>query len=101
MNIELGTVSGYYKEGALSFFAGAFVPHWNESCVTYINGVYFGPILFGELGDLTVEDAEYEGTCNETIYVGIGNYNATNFDWRLMGQEGPTFYMKGTFTKFE
>jgi len=43
---------------------------------------------------------DYEGTVNETIYVGIGSVNETNFNWRLMGLEGPTFYMEGTFEKF-
>ena len=100
LNIELGTVSGYYTEGNLGYFVGEFIPHWNTSMKTEINGLFFGQILFGQIGDLTVDDVDYEGTVNETIYVGIGSVNETDFNWRLMGLEGPTFYMKGNFEKF-
>lgn len=38
---------------------------------------------------------------NETLFVGIGRYNETNYHWRLMGEEGPTFFVNGAYTKFQ
>jgi hypothetical protein len=100
INIELGNVSGYYSNGFLNRIDGKFIPRWNESLETRIVGRYIGPFIFGSLGNLEMEDPDYSDDVNQTFYVGLGTNNETVFDFRLMGQEGPTFYMKGTFSKF-
>lgn len=112
-DIELGNVSGYYSNTYLGFiggfikygmFSGEFVPYHDDSKATDIFGFYFGPALVGKIGDVEVESLEYTGSCNETWYTGIsrGDYpNETYFDWRIIASEGPTFYMKGTFSAFD
>ena len=42
----------------------------------------------------------YDVELNEANYGAYGNFNETNFDWRLMLSSGPTFYLRGNFTKF-
>lgn len=94
--LPLGCVEGYYGKGF----------HWNvkigrllieyarndEENSSKLEGIFFGPYLLGKATD---ENG------NETAFVGIGSYNETNFRWRVMGEVGPTLYMKGTFAKFE
>ena len=60
---------------------------------TNLEGIFFGPFLLGRAIDME--------TGNESAFVGIGEYNKTNFRWRVMAKSGPVLYMKGTFTEFE
>ncbi len=104
IEIPIGNISGYYGKlfGQINIFSGKIYPNWNTSLITNITGIYFGPVLFGGIGDinLTVDDI-YNINVNETNYVGIGNKNDTDFNWRIMGISGPTFFIKGDFTQFE
>lgn len=95
--IPLGYLYGYYGNMRLGVFLGEFGGFWEENASGYIRGVFFGPFMFGGLGNIS-NAGTYE---NETLFVGIGRYNETDFKWRIMGETGPTFFMKGTYTKFE
>ena len=101
IKIELGNISGYYGKffGPLRVIKGEFYPHWNHTKITNIVGICSDKVIFGEIGEVDLKDV-YDVETNETNFVGIGDKNETNFDWRIMGREGPTFYMKGTFSKF-
>lgn len=103
VEIEIGNISGYYGQilGPFYLMVGQFYPRWNESQITNITGVYFGPIIFGGLGEIDVETDGYIVSTSETHFAGIGDQNLTHFDWRIMGREGPTFYLKGNFSEFE
>jgi hypothetical protein len=92
--IPIGWMLGYYKRTPkLGYFHAGFASFWEENISWYIQGYFFGPFMFGSIGE-----NEY---ANETIFVGIGRYNETNYHWRLMGEVGPTFFIRGTYTKFE
>lgn len=101
INIELGTIQGYYKTGYLSRISGIFVPNWNQSQKTEISGFYIGPFIFGSLDELNIQDPDYTAATNKTVYVGLGSQNVTSFNWRIMGKEGPTFYIEGVLSKFD
>lgn len=103
IEIEIGNISGYYGTllGPIKVIKGEFYPHWNHSKVTNITGVYFGAVIFGTIGDVDLKIDQYNITTNETNYVGLGDQNETRFDWRIMGRQGPTFYMKATISKLE
>ena len=81
----------------LGVFLGEFGTWWDENATGYIRGVFFGPFMFGGLGNIS-NVRTYE---NETLFAGIGRYNETDFKWRIIGETGPTFFMRGTYTKFE
>lgn len=102
IEIELGNISGHYKNifGSIYIFKGVFYPHWNNTETTNITGIYFfNHFIFGQLGDINISDPGYEDIeTNETGYSGYGLYNETCFDWRLVSNAGPTFYIKGTFS---
>ena len=95
--IPLGYLYGYYGNMKLGVFLGEFGTWWDENATGYIRGIFFGPFMFGGLGNIS-NVGTYE---NETLFVGIGRYNETDFKWRIMGETGPTFFMAGTYTKFE
>ena len=95
--IPLGYLYGYYGNMRLGFFLGEFGYFWEENATGYIRGGFFGPFMFGGIGNIS-NVGTYE---NETLFAGIGRYNETDFKWRIMGETGPTFFMKGTYTKFE
>ena len=103
VEIPIGNISGYYGKliGPIYTFSGKLYPFWDSSKTTNISGLFFGPIVFGWIGDvnLTVESI-YDVEVNETTYVGIGDQDASIFDWRIMGRTGPTFFIKGNFTEF-
>ena len=104
--IPIGNITGYYGKllGPIYVFAGKFYPRWNLKQTTNISGIFFGPVVFGVIGDinLTFEDIGelYDIKTNETNYVGIGINEETVFDWRIMGVSGPAFFIKGNFTEF-
>ena len=91
-----GTLLGPFK-----YIKGEFYAHNDPSNTTNIVGLYVGSVILGRIGDIDVEDTEYDIESNETNYVGLGDQNETNFDWRLMCRKGPTFYVNGTFTEFD
>jgi hypothetical protein len=105
VEIEIGNISGYYGNiiGFINGIVGQIYPHYNHSKTVDIGGICLGRILFGEIGEINVTDieSEYSVFVEEANYVGIGALNDTSFDYRIMSYKGPTFYIKGTFTKFD
>lgn len=103
VEFEIGNFSGYYTNmiGPLNRFVGEFYPHWNHSKISEISGLFLGPFIFGKIGDIDIENMTLEIQANETGFGGYGDQNETNFDWRIVSKSGPTFYLKGTFSKFE
>jgi len=92
-HLPLGWMFGYYKRNPnIGYFYAGFESFWGENDTWFIQGYFFGPFMFGSLGE-----NEY---ANESLFVGLGSYNNTNYHWRLMGQTGPTFFMYGEYTKF-
>jgi len=92
-HIPVGWMFGYYKRTPkYGYFYGGFADFGQKNASWYIQGFFFGPFMFGSMGE-----NEY---ANETIFVGIGRINETDYHWRLMGEAGPTFFVKGTYTKF-
>ena len=101
VNISLGNVSGYYAKKHLGWIAGTlYVKNETDkdTPVSEFKGLFFDVFFCGRLGKMDVEvDENYNTSNDETPFVGIGYQNETEFDWRLMGLKGPTFYMKGEF----
>lgn len=94
VQIPLGWMFGYYKHNPnIGYFYAAFGYFGQENFTWYIQGYFFGPFMFGSLGE--------NQSANTTLFVGIGRYNETNYHWRLMGETGPTFFMTGKYTKFD
>lgn len=93
---SIGSVHGYYGMGfAGSLKFGRFLITSNESNgenSTKFEGLFIGPYLLGEITDMQTKD--------KSAFVGLGDYNATAFHWRIMGMTGPTLFMKGTFNDF-
>lgn len=103
VEIEIGNISGYYTNmvGPLNRFIGEIYTHWDQSKKSEISGLYFGSFIIGQLGDIDIENITLEIKENETGFGGYGDQNETNFDWRIVSKSGPTYYLKGTFSKFE
>jgi hypothetical protein len=103
VEFEIGNISGFYGKfiGSIKIFKGKFYPAWNESKIINISGIYAYSVLFGQIGDIDIESNEYDIETNETSYVGIGSQNITDYNWRIMSKTGPTFYIKGVFSKFD
>jgi len=94
VHIPLGWMFGYYKRNPnIGYFYAAFGEFNHENVSWYIQGYFFGPFMFGSLGE--------NESANTTLFVGIGRYNETNYHWRIMGETGPTFFMNGEYTKFD
>ena len=92
--IPIGWMFGYYRRNPnIGYFYAAFGEFNHENISWYIQGYFFGPFMFGSLGE--------NESANTTIFVGIGRYNETNYHWRLMGESGPTFFMDGEYTRFD
>jgi hypothetical protein len=103
VEIPIGDISGYYGKifGPIYAFSGKVYPFWNSSKTTNISGLFFGPVVFGMIGDMNLSvNTIYDVKTNETNYVGIGEQDESIFDWRIMGRSGPTFYLKGNFKEF-
>lgn len=93
-HIPVGWMFGYYKRNTnFGYFYAAFGYFNHENISWFIQGYFFGPFMFGSLGE--------NESANTTLFVGIGRYNETNYHWRLMGETGPTFFMDGEYTKFD
>lgn len=93
-HVPVGWMFGYYNRNPnFGYFYAAFGDFGHENISWFIQGYFFGPFMFGSLGE--------NESANTTIFVGIGRYNETNYHWRLMGETGPTFFMDGEYTKFD
>jgi len=92
--IPLGWMFGYYKLSIdIGYFAAGLNIFGEPDISCFIQGYIFGIFMFGYMGknDYT----------NETYFVGIGKCNKTNYHWRIIGEEGPVFYMEGKYTVFD
>jgi len=91
--IPAGWMFGYYKISTkLGYFYAGFADFGEDNATWFIQGYFFGPFMIGSFGE-----NEY---ANETLFVGIGRYNDTDYHWRLMGEVGPTFFVEGTYEKY-
>jgi hypothetical protein len=91
--IPLGWMFGYYKLGInIGYFAAGFNFFGETEISWFIQGYIFGIFMFGSM-----DPNEYT---NQTFFVGIGNCNETDYHWRVMGEEGPVFFMNGKYTIF-
>ncbi|KYK22270.1 hypothetical protein AYK21_03945 [Thermoplasmatales archaeon SG8-52-2] len=91
--IPLGWMFGYYKLSIdIGYFAAGFNIFGDPDISWFIQGYIFGIFMFGHMGE-----NEYT---NETYFVGIGKCNKTDYHWRIIGEEGPVFYMEGEYTIF-
>jgi hypothetical protein len=94
VHIPVGWMLGYYRHNTkFGYFYAGFAEFGAENISWFIQGYFFGPFMFGSLGQ--------NESANTTLFVGIGRYNETNYYWRLMGETGPTFFIYGTYTKFD
>ncbi len=93
VQFPIGWMFGYYRHNTnFGYFYAGFAEFGHENVSWFIQGYFFGPFMFGSLGE--------NQSANTTLFVGIGRYNETNYHWRVMGETGPTFFMDGTYTKF-
>jgi hypothetical protein len=93
-NIPLGWMFGYYKLSIdIGYFAAGFNIFGEPDISWFIQGYIFGIFMFGHMGENEYTD--------ETYFVGIGNCNKTNYHWRILGEEGPVFFMDGKYTVFD
>jgi len=99
---EIGELSGFYGKifHNLYVIQGEFYPYDNQSRVSNISGLCYGHLLGGRIGDIKVDKDNYDIELNEANYGAYGDFNETCFNWRLMLNSGPTFYLKGDFLKF-
>ncbi len=98
---EFGEISGYYGKifSKIYYIQGFFYPYDNNSKISNISGICYEHFLFGKIGSFSIKFDMYNIESNETNYVGFGEFNETFFNWRLMQNIGPTFYLKGDFYK--
>lgn len=97
VDIPLGWLAGYYTDVRLGFFYGGFAEFGEENATAYLSGIFFGPFMLGTISEMIGENV----SGNQSLFVGLGNYNETNFYWRIMGMKGPTYFMYGTYSMFE
>lgn len=91
--IPAGWMFGYYKISTkLGYFYAGFAEFGEPNATWFIKGYFFGPFMIGSIGV-----NEY---ANDTLFVGIGRYNETDYHWRIMGEVGPTFFVDGTYEKY-
>ncbi len=103
VEIEIGNISGYYREhlNFIRVIGGEFYPHYNTSKKSNITGINIGSVIYGNIGDINIENIDYDINQNKSNYVGIGLKNESSFNYRIMGKTGPTMYIKGSFNAFE
>jgi len=94
--IPIGCLEGYFGKGFHGEFKfGRLQIEYiknDEENGTILEGLFFGPFLLGQATDISSDE--------KVPFCGIGEYNETNFSWRVMASNGPTLYMKGTFSEF-
>lgn len=92
-HIPIGWMFGYYKLGInIGYFVAGFNFFEEPDISWFVQGYIFGIFMFGSM-----DANEYT---NQTFFVGIGNCNETTYHWRVMGEQGPTFFMHGKYTVF-
>jgi hypothetical protein len=92
--IPLGWMFGYYKLSIdIGYFAAGLNIFGEPDISWFIQGYIFGIFMFGHMGE--------NDYTNETFFVGIGKCSKTNYHWRIIGEEGPVFYMEGEYTVFD
>ena len=103
ITIELGNITGYYGDKYIGIISGKIEPYENSSNVTYFEGLFLGPFILGRVGEMkiNIEELGYNKVYNESLFVGIGDMNETEYHWRIIGLKGPTFYLDGEFEKFD
>ena len=93
-HIPAGWMFGYYKRTtSWGYFYAGFADFGVENATWYIQGYFLGPFMLGSLGETE--------SANETLFVGIGKYNDTDYHWRLMGEIGPTFFVDGEHEAYD
>ena len=99
---EIGELSGFYGKifSNLYIIQGEFYPNDNQSRISNISGICYGHLLGGRIGDIYVDIDAYDIELGEANYGAYGDFNETGFNWRVMLNTGPTFYLKGEFSKF-
>jgi len=92
-NTPLGWMVGYYKLSInIGYFAAGFNFFGEPAILWVMQGYFFGIFMFGNMGK-----NEYT---NQTFFVGICKYNNSEYKWRIVGEEGPLFFMSGKYTPF-
>jgi hypothetical protein len=92
-HIPAGWMVGYYKRTtSWGYFYAGFADFGEENATWYIQGYFLGPFLLGSLGG--------DQYANDTLCVGIGRYNDTDYHWRAMGEIGPTFFAEGEHEQY-
>jgi hypothetical protein len=93
-HIPLGWMVGYYKLSVnIGYFAAGFNFFGENDISWFMQGYIFGIFMIGNM-----DANEYT---NQTFFVGIGNCNQTNYHWRIIGEQGPVFFMHGKYTVYE
>ena len=93
-NIPLGWMIGYFKLSInIGFFAAGFNFFGEPAISWFIQGYIFGIFMFGDMGE-----NEYT---NQTFFVGLCNHTRNNYNWRIIGEHGPMFFMRGSHTRFD
>jgi len=89
-----GWMKGYYSQKFIFRMEGIYGNNNESFPRNNIATWAFGPFLIGGAQNITTQ--------NGTFIAGLGGVNETNhYYWRLSAIIGPSFYMYGTFTKFE
>ncbi len=89
-----GWIEGYYSDTFLFHMQGVYGENNQTTPMCNISIWAFGPFLIGAAQNIS--------TGNGTFIVGLGGVNETqHFYWRISAIIGPSFYMYGTYTKFE
>jgi hypothetical protein len=102
VEFEIGEIHGYYGRifGKVYIFQGIFYPNSNKSRTSNITGLCYGHLIGGRMGDINIDVDLYNIELSEANYCGIGDFNETFFNWRLLLKSGPTFYINGEFLKY-
>jgi len=92
-HIPLGWMFGYFKLSInIGYFAAGLAFFGETEISWFMQGYIFGLFMFGYL--------EKNDFTNESFIVGIVKTNETDYYWRVIGEEGPTFFMTGKYTIF-
>ncbi len=109
IEFTIGNISGYYREiFNMAYYFKGFAYYTNETgnetLATTFSGLAIGHIVGGKIGDVNMSVEPEDGNTDyllefsEANYCGIGGYNNTNFDWRIMSFKGPTLFLKGNIS---
>ncbi len=103
VEFEIGEIHGYFGNifNKIYIFQGIFYPNNNKSNISNITGLCYGHLVGGRIGEINIDLDTYNIELSEANYCGIGEFNETFFNWRLILKTGPTFYIYGDFLKFK